>query len=427
MSVFSSIASFFGYAPSDPNAGSQNAMPITTGTNTSKKVTFDSAMQVTAVFASIRLLAETVASLPLEMYEIDKDGNRKIAKHEVMDLLRHKPNLRQTRIEFFEQLMLNLVSSGNAYVVKGKVNPRSEHIASLDIINSANMDVIVEKNNLIYRRTLTDKVGVATTQDYTPDEIWHVRLFGTGLVGMSPLAHARKAIAVADSADDKVTSLMSNGAKPSGVLMTKGNPTKDQRDGLRTELGELTSGKETFIPVLPLDMRFEALSLTPSDIELLSTRRYSTEEIGRIFGVPSILINDSSQSSNWGTGIQSIIDAFYKFNLRPYLEKIELSMLISLLPRKDWVKYEFAFDADAVLRASLKERVETYRSAIASGQIAPNEVRRKEGQPPKAGGDHLYMQVTMGTLELISESNREIKNVKIEPTAQSQNPQPSES
>ena len=254
MSVFSTIANWFGHAPSDPKQGSQYAMPITASSKTSKNVTFDSAMTVSAVFASIRLLAETVASLPIEMYAIDKDGNRTITDHDVMNLIRFKPNARQTRIEFFEQLMLNLVSSGNAYVIKGKISKSSDNIVSLDIVNSANMDVIVDKNKIIYRRTLTDDVGIKSTKDYTPDEIWHVKLFGTGFIGMSPLAHARKAIAVADSADDKVTSLMVNGAKPSGVLMTKGAPTKDQRDDLRKEIGELTSGAETFIPVLPLDM-----------------------------------------------------------------------------------------------------------------------------------------------------------------------------
>lgn len=407
MSVFSTLKGWFGFAPADPAGGSQYAEPITANPKTSKNVTFDSAMTVSAVFASIRLLAETVASLPLEMYKLDADGNRTKTNHDIINLLRFKPNARQTRIEFFEQLMLNLVSSGNAYVIKSKLSDKSDRIVSLDIINSANMNVVVERGKLIYRRTLSDNLGKALTKDYTPDEIWHIKLFGTGTVGLSPLAHAKKAIAVADSADDKVTSLMVNGAKPTGVLMTKGNPTKEQRDTLREELGGLTSGSETNIPVLPLDMRFEAISLTPSDIELLSTRRYSIEEIGRIFGVPSILINDSSQSSNWGTGIQSIIDAFYKFNLRPYLEKIELSMLTSLLPRKDWGDYEFEFDADAVLRASFKERVESYRSAIASGQMTPNEVRYEEGRPKQTGGDHLYMQINMGTLDAISTTKNE--------------------
>ncbi|OOS24237.1 phage portal protein [Moraxella pluranimalium] len=423
MSVFNSIKAWFGLAPSDPATGSQYATPITGTPKTSKPVTFDSAMTVSAVFASIRLLAETVASLPLEMYEIDKDGNRTKANHDLVNLLRYRPNARQTRIEFFEQLMLNLVSSGNAYIIKGKVSAGSERIVSLDVINSANMDVVIEQGKLIYRRTLTDSQGGALTKDYTPDEIWHVKLFGTGTVGMSPLAHARKAIAVADSADDKVTSLMVNGAKPTGVLMTKGNPTTEQRQVLREELSGLVSGSETSIPVLPLDMKFEAVSMTPSDIELLSTRRYSIEEIGRIFGVPSILINDSSQSSNWGTGIQSIIDAFYKFNLRPYLEKLELSMLTSLLPRKDWGKYEFEFDADAVLRASFKERVDSYRAAIASGQMTPNEVRHEEGRPQKTGGDHLYMQINMGTLDAISTNERD-SNANNTQTGLSQSDEP---
>src|SRR5690606_516862 len=113
------------------------------------------------------------------------------------------------------------------------------------------------------------------------DDIWHVKLFGNGLKGMSPLQHAAKAVAVADAADDKITTLMRNGAKPTGVLMTKGSPTAEQRETLRTEMSGLVSGDETFMPVLPLDMKFEALSLTPSDIELLATRRFSLEEIAR--------------------------------------------------------------------------------------------------------------------------------------------------
>lgn len=100
MSVFNTLKSWFGLAPSDPTGGSQHTQPITGNPKTSKNVTFDSAMTVSAVFASIRLLAETVASLPLEMYELDKEGNRTKTEHQLINLLRYKPNTRQTRIEF---------------------------------------------------------------------------------------------------------------------------------------------------------------------------------------------------------------------------------------------------------------------------------------------------------------------------------------
>lgn len=322
MAIMQTVAAWFGYAPRDPVDGNQNA--TRTVTKTAKPVTFDSAMTVTAVFASIRLLAETIASMPIEMYVKDKNGllDSK-ANHDVIKLLRYKPNKRQNRIEFMEQLMLNLVSDGNAYTRITRVGDKNSRIISLDIINSSNMTVILKNDDVIYRQQITS----ATTRDFKESDIWHVKLFGNGIKGLSPLQHAAKAVGVADASDDKITSLMKNGAKPTGALMTKGNPTAEQRDALRKEMGDLTSGDETFMPVLPLDMKFQAISLTPSDIELLATRRFSLEEIARMFGVPSILINDSTQSTNWGSGIASIIEAFHKFNLRPYLERLELSML----------------------------------------------------------------------------------------------------
>lgn len=97
----------------------------------------------------------------------------------------------------------------------------------------------------------------------------------------------------------------------------------------------LVAGGENYLPVLGGKMRFEAISLTPADIELLGTRRFSLEEIGRIFGVPSVLINDTSASTVWGSGIQSLVEGYYKFNLRPYLERIECSVVVNLLPQAD--------------------------------------------------------------------------------------------
>lgn len=408
MAIIQTVASWFGYAPRDPIDGKQNS--TTVRSKTAKPVSFDSAMAITAVFASIRLLSETIASMPIDLYDKGEDGVLGAkADHDIIKLLRYKPNYRQNRIEFFEQLMLNLVSDGNAYVKKTRIGDKNSRIISLDVINSANMTVILKSGEVIYRQQVTS----SAYRDHDASDIWHTKLFGNGLTGMSPLQHAAKAIAVADAADDKITALMKNGAKPTGVLMTKGSPTSDQRDALRTEMEGLTSGDETFIPVLPLDMKFQAMSLTPSDIELLATRRFSLEEIARVFGVPSILINDSTQSTNWGSGIASIIEAFHKFNLRPYLERIELSMLTSLLPRQDWDKYQFEINADAILRANRSDRVTMYNTEISGAQRTPNEIRRAEGWAPVEGGDELYMQLGFGPLSQIANQS----NTKQEDTS----------
>lgn len=394
MTVWTSIASWFGLAPAEPKRGRQYASAGSGAT--AKPVTFDSAMTVSAVFACIRLLAETVSSLPLNMYKLDADGNRTLEKnHDLIKLLKHKPNRRQTRIEFFEQLMLNLVSSGNAYVLRGILGKR---LVSLQVLNSGSIEPeLLANGDMVYHWQQSD----GTRKTLTEAEVWHVRLFGNGLVGLSPLAHAKKAVGVALAGDDKITHLMSNGAKPTGTLLAANWPTKEQRDALRTEMNGLINGDQTELAVLGGGMKFQAMSLTPEDLELLATRRFSLEEIARVFGVPSVLINDTSASTVWGSGIDSIINGFYKFDLRPYLEKLEISIVVNLLPRTEWDMYEIEFDADAILRANLKDRVESTSKQVLSGFMTPNEARKSEGRTPKPNGDQLLVPSNMTTIDKI--------------------------
>lgn len=394
MSVWTSITSWFGLAPAEPKRGRQYASTVAGAT--AKPVTFDTAMTVSAVFACIRLLAETVSSLPLNMYKLDSEGNRTLdSQHDLIKLLKYRPNRRQTRIEFFEQLMLNLVSSGNAYVLRGYMGKR---LVSLQVLNSGSVEPeLLSTGDLIYHWQQQD----GTRKKLTESEVWHVRLFGNGLVGLSPLSHAKKAIGVALAGDDKITHLMSNGAKPTGALMTQAWPNDKQRDDLRKELNGLINGDQTELAVFGGGMKFEAISLTPEDLELLSTRRFSLEEIARIFGVPSVLINDTSASTVWGSGIDSIINGFYKFDLRPYLEKLEISMVVNLLPRTEWESYELEFDADAILRANLKDRVEATSKQVLSGYMTPNEARKSEGRQPKPNGDQLLVPSNMTTIDKI--------------------------
>lgn len=348
-------------------------------------------MTVSAVFAASRLLSETLASLPLAMYKIEKDGTRtREDKHALIKLLKYRPNRRQTRIEFFEQLMLNLVSSGNAYCLKGYLK---KELISLQVINSGScVPELLADGSIQYHWTKSDGTRVIKTED----EIWHIRLFGTGIVGLSPLSAAGKSIGIALAGDDRVTDLISKNT-PSGALTVATNPNEDQRNVLRSELAMMISNDA--IPVLPAGAKFEAFSLTPEDLELAMTRRYSLEEIARIYGVPSVLINDTSSSTVWGSGIEQLINGFYKFNLRPYLEKIELSILINLLPATDWGKYEFEFDANAILRSSKKDRVDMGTKEVNGGLISLNEYRRDEGLPPVQGGEGIRVALNMTVLD----------------------------
>lgn len=384
MTFFGSMLSWFGLAPRDPRVGVQAP---NFGLNQSRKdISFDAAMMVGAVFACTRLLSETIASLPLVMYETQPDGTPAVVTdHPLMKLLKHKPNSRQTRIEFFETFMMNLVNAGNVYSLRGK--GFGGDLVSLKVINTGSVLPILQLDGTMLYDWYQSNGEVKTFQD---SDIWHVKLFGSGITGLSPLAAACQSIGVSLDAANRLSYLMGKQSPPGGLFAPTGqNPTKEQRDVLRQETNNMVQGDS--VPVFPGGYEFKALQMTPEDLELLGTLRFSLEDIARIYGVPSVLINDSSQSTVWGTGIGSIVDSFYKFNLRPYLEKIELSLKVHLLDPSEWDKYEFTFDFDAILRASKKDRMDMYKTQVMYGLRTPNECRIAEGDAPLDGGNDLLI------------------------------------
>lgn len=380
-----------GTGPTQSKKGIQSDRPRAS-LRTAKPVNFDSAMTLSAVWACMKILIESVATLPLEMYTFDKNGDRvQVKDHDLIRLLRNKPNRYQTSVEFKETMMLNLLG-GNAYIKK---DYSGKKLVSLQVINSGSVETkLDDKGNLTYECQLDSGKKI-----FTEKQIWHIKLFGTGLVGMSPLAYGAASIGVGLAANDKTTRLMSNGAKPTGALKTEKFLKKDQRQQLRDELDILVNGDDGDMPVLEGGMTFEKISLTPADIQLVETRRLTVEDACRYFGVPPVLVYLMDGSTTWGSGIESIIDGFYKFGLRPYLERIEESIRIHLLERQEWDDYEFDFKTKDLLRASYLARITANKDRINSGQATINEIRREEGDTPDPNGDFLLVPVNMTTAE----------------------------
>lgn len=365
---------------------------------TAKPVSFDSAMTLSAVFACVKILVESVATLPLQMFQLKSDGTRiQVKDHDVIRLLYNKPNRYQTRVEFFEQLMLNLVA-GNAYIKKDYIGKK---LVSLQVINTGSVDASIRDDGTpLYKCKIGNK-----TVEYTDKEIWHIKLFGTGFVGMSPIAYGAQSIGIGLAGSDKTSRLMSNGAKPTGALKTEKYLKKEQRDALRGELDILINGDDGDLAVLEGNMQFEQISLTPADLELIEIRKMSVEEACRFFGVNPILIFSTDSSTTWGSGIEQLVDGFHKFGLRPYLERIEESARIHLLQRHEWDEYEFEFKTKDLLRASYLERIKSNKDRILSGQATMNEVRVEEGDVPIANADFLLAPVNMTTAERMKKGN----------------------
>jgi HK97 family phage portal protein len=388
--------------------GDQTSAPNSYPEESAAPVTFDSAMTVSAFWASSRLLSETLAAMPINCFENMSDGSRQKNKsYKLWRLLNFQPNRRQTRIEFFESLMLNLVTDGNCYAY---IQRSTRGISSILPLMSAQMCVTLEESGEV---TYTYLNSNGTYTAYSQADIWHVKLFGNGLVGMSPLAFARNSLGIAISTDNRVGNLAKNGGKASGVLSIDRVLTPQQRDAVRKNMEEIAKGDSDNLKILEADMKYQQISLSPQDLQLLESRRFQVEDIARFMGVPSVLINDTAGSTVWGSGVEQLIGGFYKLNMKPYLERFESSIKRWLTSTSDWEKYDIEFDFDSLLRADPKTRAETNSISINSGQMSPNEARNSEGREDKEGGDQIYLN---GSLVQAGTNNSGVADNENNPT-----------
>jgi HK97 family phage portal protein len=390
MSFYRRTLQFFGVQGVQKRVGLQAAQPSGYSQASAAVVTFDTAMTISAFWASVRLLSEVISAMPLVCYKTENKTSERDDQYRLWRVLNYRPNRYQTRTEFFETMVLNLCTTGNSYHAIQR-DEDGEVLSLLPLMSAQmNLDLLLD-GTPVYR--YHDAAG--NVRIYSEESIWHVKLFGNGIIGLSPLGHARQSLGIAIAADNRMGKLASSGGKTSGVLMVDKVLTPDQRAAIRQTFQDITQGNDDNLFVLEANMQYQQTSMSPADIQLLETRKFQIEDIARFIGVPSVLINDTAGSTGWGSGIEQLVEGFYKLNLRPYLERIECSLKRHLMPEADWDRYEIEFDFDSLLRADLAARMESYQKGINAGVYTPDEARGFEGLPPKPGGDRLLVNGTM--------------------------------
>lgn len=373
----------FGRGGDSVNTGYQSPMP----TKPTEVKDFDTAMTQSAFWACVRLLTETVSAMPIVCYEKDIESGvkRVTTKNDLWRLLNYQPNRYQTKTEFFESVMLNLTVWGNTYVAVERVGTR---IVSLQVYPSSQVEPrLLEDGSMVYQYSTPD----GSVKVFAKDSIWHIKLFGNGLVGLSPLGYAGNTLGLSKNLSDRQNKLASNGGKTNGILTVDRALTKDQKESIRKSFAGLQEGNADQLFILEADFNYQQSSLSPSDMQLLESRRFSIEDIARFMGVPSVLINDTAASTTWGSGIEQINQGFYKLNLKPYLERIESSIKRHLMTRKEWDSVDIEFNFDSLLRADKVTRLDAQSKAVNAGILSPNEARAEEGMKPMVGGDKIYL------------------------------------
>lgn len=370
-------------------------------TKSAAPVNQNTALCLSAVWASVRLISESVASMPLRFYRETPDGQKTYIADEDYQLARilnRNPNQWQTRNEFFETLVSQKALLGNGYSLKIK-NGQGDLVGLMPMM-SEQMEVVLSEDGGRIRYKYNNGRGV---REYSQYDIWHLKLFGNGIMGLSPLSFGRNAIGIGLATENRVSKIMANGAKPSGVLKTGEVLKPDQKETVRQNFRDMAEGNDDTLFLLEGGFDYQQISLSPKDIELIESRRFQIEDIARFFGVPSVMINDTSASTTWGSGIEQIVQGFYKLGLRPYLERIEASINFNLIPDADRGRVKCEFDFNALLRADMAARLKTYKEAVAGGFMTPNEARALEGWDAKGGGDDLFMQQQMVPVRMLAE------------------------
>lgn len=392
MALIQRVASWFGWGGvMSDHDGQQLSTPSQIAT---PPVGPDRALQISAVYACANLLAGTVSSLPLMVYS-ETDGKRRLARDtQTFFVLHDQPNDVMTASDFWQAMVLQWALRGNAYAQIFR--DESGEVVALWPLSADQMDVFLYEGKLYYSYT---KNGKSTVLDR--DQVLHIKGVGTGIKGFSKLEFMASSVYEADRTQQFATATATNFGKPSGVL-TVDHIFKDpeQREKVKNTLIGFKNGGPAKLAVLEADMKFQQVSLTPEESQLLETRRYGVEEICRWFGVPPVLIG-ASGATTWGSGISEIVSGFHKFTINPLLNSIEQALESRVLRLEERGKMSCEFSLDGLLRGDIAARYSAYATAVQNGFKTRNEVRQLENDPPVPGGDELTAQTNLAPLSML--------------------------
>jgi HK97 family phage portal protein len=389
------IASMFGGALANKQEGFYVSGPNTNANEANVSFTDERAMQVSAVWSCVRLLTETVGTLPLKVYERTSTGRKEVESHPVKDLFTVAPNAMMTPLAFREAMTAQLVLWGNAYAM---ITRNGNRITAITPLRAGCTTPKREANTVTYHYS-TDK----------GTHILHLKGFGAdGIVGFSPLRYAAQTLGTTVAAEQYAAHAFSSGGRPSGVLSMDRVLSDVQRDQLRSIYENVTASDGLW--VLEGGVKFEPISIPPDDLQMLGSRQFQLGEIARIFRVPSYLINDTEKSTSWGTGIEQQNLGFLAYSLRPYLVRWESAVNSQLFSTSEQRKYFVEHTVEGLLRADSSGRASFYSQMAQNGILSRNEIRARENLPPVDGADDLTVQVNLTPVDQLTKVNANVGN-----------------
>ncbi len=358
------------------------------------RVGADTAMTIDAVWACVSLLSQTMASLPLPIYErVADDRRRRATEHPLYGLLNRTPNRVQTAMDFRQFLAVSVLLRGGGYA-RIEADPAGEPVALWPI----HPDRVTVQTTGGQRALRYEVVTGGTTEILSDSEVFHLRgLSLDGVRGVSVIEAARQTLGLTLATEEHGARWFGNGARPGGILSPKTALGKDELDRLKAAWQQAFQGVGNAhrIAALPMDVSYQAIGLTNEDSQFLETREHQVRSIARWFGVPAHMIGETTKETSWGSGIEQMAIAFVVYGLRSWLVRWEQAIGRDLISDPDRFYAEHV--VDGLLRGDFQTRQLGLQTMRQNGVISANEWRRFENWEPIDGdaGDAHWRPLNM--------------------------------
>ena len=373
-------------------------------TTSGKNVNEMTALQTTAVYACVRILAEAIASLPIHVYKHTDEGKEQDVNHQLYYLLHDEPNPDMTSFVFRETLMSHLLIWGNAYAQIIR-DGRGQVLALYPLLPDRMTVKRDDKGELyyVYQRSEEDNPNFKDKGNIIlkKSEVLHVPGLGfDGLIGYSPIAMAKNAVGMTLATEEYGASFFANGANPGGVLEHPGilkDPSKVRESWNQVYQGTNNSHK---VAVLEEGMIYKTIGIPPNEAQFLETRKFQINEIARLYRIPPHMVGDLEKSSFSNIEQQSL--EFVKYTLDPWVVRFEQAFQKALLLPDEKKTYFIKFNVDGLLRGDYQSRMNGYAIGRQNGWLSTNDIRRLDDMNPlskEEGGDLYLVNGNMTKLE----------------------------
>lgn len=363
------------------------------------------ALQTTAVFACVRLLSESIASLPLFLYRKTETGKEKATDMPIYEVLHDVPNPETDSFQFWQAFVANMLIYGRGYAEVVRNN--AGHIVQM--WNITTPFVRVQRNSetqeLEYVITPSGKERFILRKD----QIFRVDWFSMdALNAFRPLELAQNAIGLSEAAEEFASNYFKNGANVGGIIeypdVLRDNDLEQYKKDVRKEYSGLSNAARLLF--LEQGAKFQKVSNTPEESQMLETRKFQVEEVARFYNVPLHMVGDLEHATF--SNIEQMSLNYVIYTLRPYLVRIERAITAQLLMPQERSIYFPKFSVEGLLRGDYKSRMEGYAVARQNGWMSANDIRELEDMdhiPAEEGGDAYLANGNLRSLKKLMDAS----------------------